>query len=595
MPSILSIPSVQRTPLEIALRERLLLALAELDAAHAEISRQGIDQPHSVSGKFSASPQDHADVLLDPLCLYVVSGAGGMGRAVNGTYMQVGDFVSRPKYKKIDGESIIYFRQFWKLSDSDRTDRWLYSLSGSASEPQPPMGDWTTFGFEGAASIAPAPSIFAINQEEGRAYVLRAVARDGCALQHITPGLAKDHEIALVAVRQSGLALQHVAVDLQDSREIVLAAVQQNGEALQYASSRLRGDCGVVLAAVTASSAALRFADATALKDNAHVAGVVRDIWIPQVKAKASALATAPDIAKANAEVVLAAAEVNATALEYAANALRGDREFMRRATDLNVQAVQFGRGGAFQHPDLMRQSGLLDDAAMRGEGKFIVFSVKFSLGEKASRFSSVVHEKIRHHPAFGAFRIYNPNSVCLAFCGPNEKFTDLDWQCRGDCGLICKWPHDCQNIPVCGSGPEPTSHSCWRYSFRWHQEKAKESGGYMLQVVERPKQRTANDVICRFAGETELGKGQVLEREMADQVGLSVFKVVMPENWYDTPEYEAQLDPQIDDLASEVRRWLDCRNTIAREEGISMQMISRVSGQCCSAMCCKDTRCGGS
>lgn len=76
-----------------------------------------------------------------------------------------------------------------------------------------------------------------------------------------------------------------------------------------------------------------------------------------------------------------------------------------------------------------------------------------------------------------------------------------------------------------------------------------------MLQVVERPLQEAAS-LVSRYAGELELGKGQVLEEEMAHDVQLPIFKLEMPDEWLTTHRCEAMLDPIIDNLALEVQSW---------------------------------------
>lgn len=59
-----------------------------------------------------------------------------------------------------------------------------------------------------------------------------------------------DRELVLKAVKKNGWALQYASIELKNDREIVLEAVKRNGCALQYASELLRNDREVVLEAV---------------------------------------------------------------------------------------------------------------------------------------------------------------------------------------------------------------------------------------------------------------------------------------------------------------------------------------------------------
>jgi len=55
----------------------------------------------------------------------------------------------------------------------------------------------------------------------------------------------------------------------------------------------------------------------------------------------------------------------------------------------------------------------------------------------------------------------------------------------------------------------QPGEKSCWRFTFRFHQEESKETNGFMIQVQEMDG----------------LGDGQKLETELAREVGLKVFR----------------------------------------------------------------------
>merc|ERR1719362_2417100 len=118
----------------------------------------------------------------------------------------------------------------------------------------------------------------------------------------------------------------------------------------------------------------------------------------------------------------------------------------------------------------------------------------------------------MKNHDFFGQFKTYNPNAFCKKSCDP--KYTDINYPCRGTLAT-CTLPPS-QNLTAAG---KPCNTSCWRVSFRYHQEACKASGGFMIQVEE--------------AG--GLGAGQVIETVMAEEAGLKVFRTYTNmEEWDD-------------------------------------------------------------
>merc|ERR1712032_1466257 len=120
------------------------------------------------------------------------------------------------------------------------------------------------------------------------------------------------------------------------------------------------------------------------------------------------------------------------------------------------------------------------------------------------------------------------------------DSATNKDWACRGQLGgeMRCHLPIVCgghnTDCPACrGTGTQctrPCNQSCWRYSFAWHQQMARDSSGFMLQVIEGGK----------------LGAGQEIEAEMANHMNLRTFKIAVSDKFnplIDTP------DKQIVDL----------------------------------------------
>ena len=84
----------------------------------------------------------------------VVRGAGHA--PVNGRYAHVGVHNGKPKYKKVDGESIIYYwLDRWMLHHEDSTFGWLYETMEGNSE-LPPF-QWQTL--HDARIAPPAPNL----------------------------------------------------------------------------------------------------------------------------------------------------------------------------------------------------------------------------------------------------------------------------------------------------------------------------------------------------------------------------------------------------------------------------------------------------
>ena len=131
-----------------------------------------------------------------------------------------------------------------------------------------------------------------------RAFVLRAVAVNGWALEYASQELKADKEIVLQAVAANAGALQYATQELKADKEIVLQAVAANAEALQYATQELKADKEIVLQAVAADGGALEYA--------------------------------AQEL-KADKEVVAAAVRGEPEVLEEAAEALRSSRDFVKR------------------------------------------------------------------------------------------------------------------------------------------------------------------------------------------------------------------------------------------------------------------------
>ena len=82
----------------------------------------------------------------------VVAGLAGVnGQHVdfagcNGNYTEVRQFSDRPLYRKVGGDAIIYFRDYWKMNAVDAVGGWYFDVK-AANGPLPPMGVWGQSGY----------------------------------------------------------------------------------------------------------------------------------------------------------------------------------------------------------------------------------------------------------------------------------------------------------------------------------------------------------------------------------------------------------------------------------------------------------------
>mmetsp|Transcript_89276 Transcript_89276/g.251242 ORF Transcript_89276/g.251242 Transcript_89276/m.251242 type:complete len:404 (-) Transcript_89276:69-1280(-) len=224
-----------------------------------------------------------------------------------------------------------------------------------------------------------------------------------------------------------------------------------------------------------------------------------RGLCLLIVRQRGRALVYASEEIRADREVVVAAVQNDGFALKYASECLRGTRDVALSAIKQNGRALQFVAPPlGSQDPDLLHAAGLMQDRVFSGQ--CIVLSVRFALTPAASGVSSQVFFAMLD--LFPTSNVYNPNIFSKGFCGVLQgadgeddwsRVTDKTFPCRGECSI-----------------GRPNNQSCWRYSFRWHLQKAKASGGFMLQVIE----------------DSVLGAGQEIEEEMARGVKIPIFQV---------------------------------------------------------------------
>jgi len=217
------------------------------------------------------------------------------------------------------------------------------------------------------------------------------------------------------------------------------------------------------------------------------------------------ALEYASDELKADKEIVLAAVTSVGYALQYAADDLKADKEVVLAAVKDEGIALKFALGGLGQDPDCLKAAGF--DVVEGDRPEKAVLSIKFGLLAESTDYSTEFAQEMSKDTFLQQFKTYNPTMTSKPNCREQLDYTSMDNHCRGtleSCGL----PRE-KNLKMVADKEKPAEKSCWRFTFRFHQQESKDTGGFMIQVEEL----------------TGLGAGQKLETEMAREVGLKVFR----------------------------------------------------------------------
>merc|ERR1712008_14024 len=279
----------------------------------------------------------------------------------------------------------------------------------------------------------------------------------------------KDSEIAKAAVRLNGFRLVHAPASVKAHSGTVMAAVLQSGLMLEHAHHSLKDHVHIVLAAVSENGDALQYAS-------------------PEMKR--------------NKELVLAMASKDGMALQHADPILQRDKDVVLAAVRQNGVALKFAEDYLNQDAECLKASGLWDeDQQDYPNNELVIQSVKFSLGKNTSPYATWFGLAFKKDNYLKNFMTHNPNAWYKQSCDP--KGTDLDHPCNGTL-------EKCQNQKKNMEAGKPCPTTCWRVSFRFHQEESQKTNGYMVQVEE-------------FSG---LGQGQKIETKMAIEVGLKVFRI---------------------------------------------------------------------
>eukprot|EP00928_Gymnodinium_smaydae_P037275 TRINITY_DN25904_c0_g1_i1.p1 TRINITY_DN25904_c0_g1~~TRINITY_DN25904_c0_g1_i1.p1 ORF type:complete len:506 (+),score=128.82 TRINITY_DN25904_c0_g1_i1:1119-2636(+) len=365
-----------------------------------------------------------------------------------------------------------------------------------------------------------------------KALVMRACEQNGGVLQYASEKLKSTAEVAQTAFRQLGI----VAVDKEFAAD----------ESWQRAIKR---DFHYDMC-VPDSTAKLLYTDH-------KFAYSVRDSWVAVVQEDGLLLRQVPPRWKEDKVVCLAAVEQTPEAIIFVSEDLKFDL-------------------------DILKEAGLLDDEFGEEDGVGlmpVILSIQYRIGASFDGFALNVYRAMKDNAAFDGMMPCNPHlfssdRTCELCFDESEEGMETMMHRRSSkrsstrrsskeqaaalaaaeasggaaAGPVGQrgstktsvateedGPECCRGL--CGTG-EPDSSSCWRYLFRAEQEKANESGGFMVAIIEL------------IEGELSPTLVQRVEEAMAKAVGLKVFHVYEPK----TGDKEGT--EEVTKLAEEIEEW---------------------------------------
>lgn len=339
---------------------------------------------------------------------------------------------------------------------------------------------------------------------------LQRAAVDGSCLREAPAKILSDSEVALTALGQNRDAYRHLGEDLKSDPDFLsalcrlwLPAIKRNGLELEGAPPAVKDCREAALAAISQYGGYLQYVSDRLRED--------REVVLAAVSDDGDALAHAGEVLQADRGIVFAAVRKTPSALQFAAPALRDDGELLSFV-------------GILGHSKGVRP-------------EMAIVSVRFEgASSSVTEYSKAVLRGIDAHPFLKDFDVYVPNPSSGCFCGSKDVLFSSAWACRGTaatCGLV----------KTDGYG-RPAADTCWRHALRWHQQRAKFSNGFVVQIIEGV-QKSPNGGYTEHA----LGESQDLREEMTRAVQLKVFRL-----WQKT-DFGA---PEVHALAAAVKSWQD-------------------------------------
>ena len=147
--------------------------------------------------------------------------------------------------------------------------------------------------------------------------VLKAIKKNGLALEYASVNLQNDKEVVLKAIKQNEFALEYASVNLQNDKEVVLKAIKQNEFVLKYASINLQNDKEFIIESINAGCT-LTYINDIFLND--------KEVMLEAVKKNGKFLDYASINLKNNKEIVLEAVKQNGIALKFASSRLKKNK-----------------------------------------------------------------------------------------------------------------------------------------------------------------------------------------------------------------------------------------------------------------------------
>ena len=376
-------------------------------------------------------------------------------------------------------------------------------------------------------------------------------ARVGYVLNHASRRLQSDKEILTNAISIDPTAIEFAPPVVRDDERFMLEIVCRWGHLLEYASNRIKDMDHIVLKAVEQYEGAIQYVSTRLKKDkNFNLKILIRS---------GSALKFLPVELRTDKDIVLAALHNDPISLRYALGGLNQDRDCL-------IASGLWQQGYSQRKiEEKKKQQDLDSDFARRPR---VVLSTRFALNPDSSTTATEFTLLFKSHPFFkeGDIVLYSPNDFDKMSCDPN--WTRMEWPCRGT-------PETCKlkECDAVRTGGEPTTKSCWRYSFRYQLEEAKNTNGYMIQVIEL-KNSTDGGL------EYELGNGQQIEAVMAAHVGVKVFRVFEPGYVSGGKIHyrEGFTVTDIESLLKEIRIFLDADHSDMSPQDINCSLPTRLS-----------------
>ena len=293
------------------------------------------------------------------------------------------------------------------LKDEETGNEYMIVSEGKATLMPQTDDDLSYNDYEDFYYEEPKLKYLSAELQNDKKVVLKAVKRDGMALEFASVALQNDKEVVLLAIKRNvnaikfaSLVLQNdkevllelikeyywlleysfgfdddgklffedskkndeafrfALVALQNNKEVLLMAIKNAGWLLQFASESLKSDIEIVLEAVKSDVSALEYASES-LKS-------YREFMLVMVKSNGSALQYASESLKSDPEVVIEAIKNDYHAFQYCSELLRNDVDFICEAYKLNLNIMYYIDATKINHHKRLQE--LFDDYKSREE-----------------------------------------------------------------------------------------------------------------------------------------------------------------------------------------------------------------------------------